>query len=252
MTRSGPDDSAPSKSLRDEYSMRPVRVHYRLPGTFSRENPSYFLADIFWIVIAILHALIIASKQSRNLQSQFLIAISGDKGAVDFTQISPEAIIGYMEKHPGAVQHAIDSANEHVRFFASITEPLPAFIGNPSEITETVSWLLWFYLMMRFCSLHSEWRFNAIPIYLSYLPFFLLALWSSKPTSEIFMIVLGFCYPAFSFMSICVHKILGDRAWKPLILGIELTSKQKNGREVEGKEEEMRDLLNSGLKGVED
>ena len=84
----------------------------KVPGTYTRQNPSSFAVDIFWICGSLFSALVMAGRILVDRRSHFSITMQGDANTTDFTNISPEALAEWFVEHPNSLRSAIDYSNK--------------------------------------------------------------------------------------------------------------------------------------------
>lgn len=243
------DDPRPNDSLvsiKQKYAVA-VKKSRRIPGTFTRDYRSYFLVDIFWLAIAFLASLVFAGAQLRGRRATLWFAFHGGAEDTDFKKLDPGLIVKYLSKHTDKVGQAIQSGNgvhvmyanvydepadasQHIHFLAGIVDRLPSFVGRPHKATVWVSGILLFYFVTRFLVLHRRWRYNTVLLFTACALFFPINWLTPADTLLSMHITFHWLFPAFATISVVLHKVLGENAWKPATVVLEL--KPKPGQRI--------------------
>ncbi|KAF2729743.1 hypothetical protein EJ04DRAFT_580407 [Polyplosphaeria fusca] len=202
--------------LKKRYGISPKKL--RIPGTFTRANPSYLLADIAWIAIDVVAALVNAGTILARHRSSFTVVIEGDSDTVDFSGLGADALNKYLTEHPDYVQRALDLGNKRLHYLARLVDPLPAFISKPSRSVAVIAALTSLYVLIRFWILHRKWRFNTPIMLLSYMVWSGAFMWTPLDADLSMWTALYMAFPFISACSVLLHNFLGKNAWKPTTL----------------------------------
>jgi hypothetical protein len=199
----------------------------KVPG-FTREHRSNIFADLFWAASLFMISLVYAGARLQELRSTLTISIGGYDPA-DSNEVDLGA---WISSHPDGAKVAIDGANDvrnpyiplHgttsndlkiIHFLATIVDPLPEYISNPSTWMLHIAKLVILYCAYRFLVLHRQWRFNFLLPHVSY-AVLSLALWwvySIDPWLAVFAACF-WCFPTIIAFTVLLHELLGDNAWK--------------------------------------
>jgi hypothetical protein len=107
-------DEAPASdnavSLKQNYSIA-ISRGYKIPGTFTKKRPSYFVVDICWIFMAFFSSVVFSAVQLRTRRDGLWFVFKGHAKDLDFRKVGPDLAVKYLSKHKVMIQEAIDSAN---------------------------------------------------------------------------------------------------------------------------------------------
>ncbi|KAF2188401.1 hypothetical protein K469DRAFT_748700 [Zopfia rhizophila CBS 207.26] len=184
-------------------------------AVFTRDNPSSLLGDIFWILAAICAILVLTAQDLVQRRSEFRFVINGSADNVDFTNIDPVRVAQYLTNHTELIQKELKYGNMRIHFLASIIDPLPKSISRPSSFTYFVAIFCFLFFILRFAIRYNNWRYNKYFISAAWLVFgFALG---ATPLGLGLSIHVGLkmSWPFLGALSVVVHRLLGDRAWKP-------------------------------------
>lgn len=99
------------------------------------------------------------------------------------------------------------------------------------------------YFFVRFWFLHNNWRYNGLLLFMAYLAYFPIAWWASVDTWLAIHITFHWAFPTAAAVSVILHKLLGNNAWKPITVVLELKPKKDQLNGEEGEDEDTKALL---------
>ncbi|KAF2866302.1 hypothetical protein BDV95DRAFT_671941 [Massariosphaeria phaeospora] len=212
-------------SLKDKYELS-IPKGPKIRGIFTAQRPAYFLVDLLWVALMFVAALVQAGSQVQTRRSTFHLSISnivdGSDEKLDFNILSAEFIVKWLSENPDLVQKSIDAENKRINYLGPLFDKLPKSFANPSRSTCLVSLFICLYFLYRFAFLHRQWRYNWVTIFVPYLVFLFCAAKDSIDMSLAWHISLFWCYPALVGVSILLHRLLGARAWRPLMVMLDV------------------------------
>ncbi|KAF2107971.1 hypothetical protein BDV96DRAFT_286415 [Lophiotrema nucula] len=196
-----------------EYGLQPKKL--KVPGTYTRQNPSSLTVDILWICGSLFSALVMAGRILVDRRSHFSITMQGDANTTDFSNISPEALAEWFVEHPNSLQSAIDYSDKLIHYLARVVDPLPRFISHPSKLADLLALSCTLYGIVRFGILHRKWRYNYLLMLATYSTWLGLFLWSPLDGQLSTWTALYMVFPFLCATSVALHWFLGESAWKP-------------------------------------
>jgi hypothetical protein len=96
--------------FRERYAVTLKRFK-KVPGTFHRDNPSYLLVDLMWLLLTFLAALVSAAIQLITRRRTLTFAIQGDENSKDFDSVSPDAIVKFLSDNVQQIQDGLKHGN---------------------------------------------------------------------------------------------------------------------------------------------
>lgn len=122
-----------SSRIREKYDVKVYKL-LRIPGTFTRENPSNLFADLFWAGILYMVSLVYSGRELQRLRSSFKITVGGVEARDDYNNITPDVIVKALSTQRGTIQSHVDYANKVICLHPTMQHVSDKNVAHPRSL----------------------------------------------------------------------------------------------------------------------